>query len=114
MLTGMAVAIVILSITLLYVKATRIRVCEANARFIQNCFCLLMGDDGKPVYKYKGARLDWGKDMTPDQVRRIKEEHEIMLLYDAENKPLYYILADSYNQFRQMEYAQGSQWVKCG
>ena len=59
-------------------------------------------------YFSKGRTLEWGKDLTPAQMRALRKG-EVFVLLSAEGKPLKRILMDSYNQMREREL--GSQAV---
>lgn len=60
-----------------------------------------MSDDYKPkTYFENGATLDWGRNLTKDEIERM-ENGEIFILNDAEGKPLKKIFKDSFGQFRE-------------
>jgi len=51
-------------------------------------------------YFSKGRTVEWGKDLTPEQMKALKKG-EIFILLKKDGKPHSEILMDSYNQIRE-------------
>lgn len=51
-------------------------------------------------YFTKGRTLEWGKDLTPKQMKALKKG-EVFILLGEDGKPHCRILMDSYNQIRE-------------
>lgn len=49
---------------------------------------------GRPFPEYRGGTLEWGKNMTEEQIGRLQSTDEQFLLYDAEGKPYAFIMWD--------------------
>ncbi len=51
-------------------------------------------------YEDRGRTFEWGKNLTPEQMDALRS-HEIFTLLDADGKPVFKILMDSYGTIRE-------------
>lgn len=93
------VAIVVLGALLLWQLSKPLQ-CEIQANMVWQVERAVLGSE-RPPYVFNGGTLDWGKDIPPDKMERLKNG-EIFLLYDADHRPFKYILRDWYGDFREI------------
>lgn len=54
-------------------------------------------------YFSKGRTFEWGKDLTPEQMKALRKG-EVFVLLGADGEPFKRILMDSYNQIRERNF----------
>ena len=57
----------------------------------------------RPPYHFDGHTLEWGKDLSPETIKALKEDAEVFVLLDADGKPHSMLLANAYGEFKQKQ-----------
>lgn len=78
---------------------------EHTARLIQFVERSVMGCT-RPDYTDKGRTVEWGKDLSPETMKALREDAEIFTLM-KDGKPHSWLLMDYYGTIRQKTYPSG-------